>query len=55
MLRRAGPTPVSLEPGINDEFRGAGLTLRFLRDGAARVLGFVAGAGRVRDIRFVKR
>ncbi|HUG40505.1 MAG TPA: serine hydrolase [Longimicrobiales bacterium] len=36
----------------DDTFRRGGLTLRFQRDGAARVTGFLLDAGRVRGLRF---
>ena len=50
----ASPEVLRME-GSADEFRGAGLTLRFQRDAARKVTGFTVDSGRVRGITFVRR
>lgn len=44
-----------LEPTINDSFFLAGLNIRFERDARNQVAAFTLNAGRVKNIRFVKK
>ncbi len=44
-----------LQPSGADEFRYRGMTVRFERSAGKEITGLVVDAGRVRDIRFVKR
>ena len=53
-LRRPAAEPSPLRPLIRDEFSVPGATLRFMRDGAGSVSGFMLDAGRVRNLRFVR-
>ncbi|MEO6237728.1 MAG: serine hydrolase domain-containing protein [Vicinamibacterales bacterium] len=50
----ASPEVLRME-GPADEFRGAGLTIRFQRDAARKVSGLTVDSGRVRGITFVRR
>lgn len=53
-LRRPTWEPAALRPLVRDEFSVSGATLRFVRDGAGAVSGFMLDAGRVRNLRFVR-
>ena len=44
-----------LDPTVSDTFFVQGRTLRFARDGSRKVTSFTLNAGRVKDIRFVKK
>ena len=44
-----------LEPDSTDQFRLAGMTVRFNRDAHGRINGLSMQAGRVQNIRFVKQ
>ncbi len=44
-----------LEPTVKDEFKIAGMTLVFERDGRGRVSAVVADAGRVRNLRLTRK
>lgn len=53
-LRMRNNDPVSLRALGRDEFVGAGLLLRAIRDGAGQVTGFTLTQGRMRDVGFVR-
>jgi CubicO group peptidase (beta-lactamase class C family) len=53
-LRPAAPGSVPLIPVGRDIFAGQGLEFRFERDSGGKISGFRLGAGRVRNVRFVK-
>jgi CubicO group peptidase (beta-lactamase class C family) len=53
-LRRRGADPAILRPGTHDEFSAGGTTLRFQRDAAGEVSGFILDVGRVRNLHFVR-
>jgi hypothetical protein len=56
MLRRDEDTEASaLQPGSADQFRFRAMTIRFVRGANGRVEALLVDAGRVRDIRFVRR
>jgi CubicO group peptidase (beta-lactamase class C family) len=56
LLQRDGDSePTELQPSGSDEFRFRGMTVRFERDGRKKVTALAVDAGRVRDVRFVKR
>jgi hypothetical protein len=44
-----------LVPTLADEFAAGPLSLRFTRDQAHRLTGFVLNAGRTRNLRFERR
>lgn len=46
--------PIRLRPTSDTDFTGNGLVLHFQRTGG-RVTGFILQAGRVRNLRFVRR
>jgi CubicO group peptidase (beta-lactamase class C family) len=52
-VHRRGGDPTPLRPLVRDEF-SAGPTLRFVRDAAGAVTGFMLDAGRVRNLRFTR-
>jgi CubicO group peptidase (beta-lactamase class C family) len=52
---RYDPAGARLEPTVRDEFSGPGISVAFKRDAAGRVAGLAVGAGRVRNIGFVRR
>jgi CubicO group peptidase (beta-lactamase class C family) len=54
VIRRA-PASIVVTPAATDQFQMGGMTLRFLRDPQGRIIALAVDAGRVRDIRFVKR
>ena len=54
-ITRRSPASLIATPTAQDQFRMASMTLRFLRDSEGRVVVLAVDAGRVRDIRFVKR
>lgn len=54
-ITRRAPASIIATPTAMDQFRMASMTLRFLRDPGGRVVALAVDAGRVRDIRFVKR
>ena len=55
-LQRDGDAePAVLQPAGPDEYRFRGMTVRFIRDASRRVEALTVDAGRVRDIRFVRR
>ncbi len=45
----------ALKPTIRDEFNVAGMTLTFERDQRGRVSAIIADAGRVRDLRWIRK
>lgn len=53
-LRLPTADPAALRPLIRDEFTVPGATVRFVRDGAGAISGFMLDAGRVRNLRFVR-
>lgn len=53
--RESDPKPVELQRLSADEFRFGGMTLRFVRGASGTVDGLAIDAGRVRNIRFVRR
>jgi CubicO group peptidase (beta-lactamase class C family) len=55
VLRRVSPAASPLTPAAVDAFTLGAQTVRFLRGAGGRVEGLAVDAGRVRDIRFVKR
>ncbi len=56
LQRDTDPVPIVLRmEGPTDEFRAAGLTIRFRRDAAQKVTGFSVDSGRVRGIMFTRR
>jgi CubicO group peptidase (beta-lactamase class C family) len=54
LQRESDPEPAELQPASGGDFRFRGMTVRFVRDGG-RVVALTVDAGRVRDVRFVKR
>jgi CubicO group peptidase (beta-lactamase class C family) len=52
-VHRRGAEPAPLRPLVRDEF-SVGATLRFVRDAAGAVTGFMLDAGRVRNLRFTR-
>ena len=54
-IRRVAPAPSPLTPANKDEFRAAGMTLKFQRDPSGRITALTVDAGRVLGIRFVRR
>lgn len=52
---RYDPKGEPLEPTVRDEFTGPGISVAFKRDASGRVTGLTIGAGRVRNIGFVRR
>jgi hypothetical protein len=46
---------ITLSPVYEDAFQGAGKILRFMRDPAGGITGFLVYAGRVRHLRFTRR
>jgi len=55
MLRRKTAPASALFPTVKDEFRVEGLILSFSRDDRQRPSGFSLNAGRVKNLRFVKK
>jgi CubicO group peptidase (beta-lactamase class C family) len=53
-LRAPRQSPLPLIPADIDLFAGRGLELKFERDAAGKITGFRLGAGRVRNLLFVK-
>ena len=53
-LERIKSTPSVLEPLVADTFSGQPGVIRFTRDAAGAVTGFVLEAGRVRGMKFWK-
>ena len=51
-VKRRGAEPDSLTPVTRDEFSVGSSTLRFIRDDAGRVTGYLMDLGRVRGLRF---
>ena len=54
-LRGKGLPKEALVPTVSDVFIAGELSLRFERDARKRVTGFTLGAGRIRNIRFVRQ
>ncbi len=51
VLRRLKNSPVTLEPLTRDAFRTPSATIRFTRDAAGRLTGFIFNGGRIRGFR----
>ena len=54
LQRESDPEAAELQPASGGGFRFRGMTVRFERDGS-KVVALTVDAGRVRDVRFVKR
>ena len=54
LQRESDPQATELQPGTGGDFRFRGMTVRFERE-SGKVVALVVDAGRVRDIRFVKK
>ena len=52
---RYDPNGMPLEAAVRDEFSQRGFSVTFKRDASGRVAGLAVGAGRVRNIGFVRR
>jgi hypothetical protein len=54
--RDTDPAPLVLDPAGADQFRFiGGMTVRFIRGAGGAIDGLAVDAGRVRNIRFVRR
>ena len=53
-LERSKSRPAALEPQVSDTFSTQVGNIRFVRDSARRISGFVLDAGRVRHVKFWK-
>jgi hypothetical protein len=54
VLARKGASEETIKPLSKDLFKGSYYSFQFMRDGENAIVGFVLGADRVKNIRFVR-